>query len=164
MADKYREQLNQLEEKSQGIELGDIERQEIRDKLANEIVSLEDTLATTLYEHAKSCYESGEYAEAIPKIEQALDLRSCLARDSIEVADCIKLSAQIYKKDAQYEKALPLYQEALDIAKKKLGNRCVEKSYGMFIFFFTFGTFFQKKWNGKIKFQKIFQFSKGVEK
>ena len=66
---------------------------------------------------------AGKYAEALPLMERALEVREkTLAREDPLVADALQALGNIYRNKADYDKADPLFRRALAIREKVLGE------------------------------------------
>ncbi|MCY1015909.1 CHAT domain-containing tetratricopeptide repeat protein [Pyxidicoccus sp. MSG2] len=79
--------------------------------------------AQKLFEEGQELNEAAKYAEAVPLIERALELReSILGRTHLEVASCLNLLGEVHQEQGSYARAEPLLQHALAIREATLGN------------------------------------------
>ena len=78
--------------------------------------------AQALIQQARELMKAGNFEEALPKAQQALEMREkALGPDHPGTAGSLMLVARIYDLQLNYYKALPLYQRALKIREKSLG-------------------------------------------
>ena len=67
-------------------------------------------------------YELGQYAEAEPLLQRALQIREkALGPEHPDVATSLNNLAVLYRAQGRYAEAEPLYQRALKIREKALG-------------------------------------------
>jgi tetratricopeptide (TPR) repeat protein len=80
------------------------------------------TLATELNEKAIELYKQGKYDEAVPLLEQSLNIRQqVLGAEHPDVAESLNNLALLYSAQGRYTEAEPLYLQALEMWKKLLG-------------------------------------------
>jgi tetratricopeptide (TPR) repeat protein len=78
--------------------------------------------AQKLYEEGKKLREAGKYAEAMPLVERALELREAIHGGThLEVASCLNLLGDVHQLRGSYTHAEPLYERALAIREASLG-------------------------------------------
>jgi CHAT domain-containing protein len=78
--------------------------------------------AQKLNQQAIELYQQGKYAEAIPLLQQALEIRKkVLGLEHPHTATSLNNLAFLYQAQGNYSAAEPLYLQALEIRKKVLG-------------------------------------------
>ncbi len=79
--------------------------------------------AQKLFEEGQKLMDAGKYAEALPRVERALELREpLLGRTHLGVASCLNLLGELHLLQGSYARAEPLFQHALAIREAALGN------------------------------------------
>jgi tetratricopeptide (TPR) repeat protein len=78
-------------------------------------------VATALSHLAGLYYAKGEFQEALPRYEEALEMRrTALPPRHPDTCSSLEDLARLYEAKGEYEKALPLYQEALETRRTAL--------------------------------------------
>ena len=79
--------------------------------------------AQKLYEEGRRLREAGKYAEAVPLLERALELRESIHGGThLEVAKCLNLLGDVHRQRGTYTRAEPLFERALAIREAALGK------------------------------------------
>ena len=79
--------------------------------------------AERLNQQANQLYQAGKYEEAIPLVEQILQIRrQVLGEEHPDVATSLNTLAVLYQNQGRYAEAEPLYQQALEMRKRTLGE------------------------------------------
>jgi CHAT domain-containing protein/Tfp pilus assembly protein PilF len=83
--------------------------------------------AQRAFDEGKRLTEAGHYAEAVPLVEHALELREAvLGRAHLEVATCLDLLGDTHRGKGGYAQAAPPLQRALAIREAALGKNHFE--------------------------------------
>ena len=90
-------------------------------EMLDDIPTSEEDLVWTFYGVANYYRGQGQYASAIPSVENCLKaIEFRLGKDHPSVANILNGLAGLYKSQGQYEKAEPLYKRSLEIREKTL--------------------------------------------
>src|SRR5687768_2003859 len=75
------------------------------------------------FDEGQQLQERGQYAEAVPHVERAMELREAVLGEAHpEVASCINLLGFLHRLMGEYARAEPLLQRALAIRESSLGK------------------------------------------
>ncbi len=87
------------------------------------IAETAEGFAEELNKQGLSFYLNGQYGDALPLFERALEIRKkVLGENDPDTANSLNNLASLYKAQVDYDKALPLYKRALAIYEKTLGK------------------------------------------